>query len=117
MVIYLAPKHDEQLAADIERIGGRTDVILRHVYIGGPSIRAIVRSMTSAEVKALVLPDDYHRHSPLMEDVKVCAYHIGMDVMPLTRFLLKHPPAAAPASVHANPEKAAVGSGMHEPGG
>ncbi len=105
MDIYVAPYQDEQYMLDLERLKGR-DVRCCVMRLGhGPSVQYLVHALTKEGANRLVLPDDFHRHNELIEHVKCCAYHAGVEVMPLTRYLDKTtPPASAP--VHAKPEAA-----------
>jgi hypothetical protein len=113
MVIYLYPQTDEASAQDLERLKVQAvepvNAIELHVY-GYKSVRQVVRKLANHGVRTLVLPDDYHRHTEPIEHVKACAHHMGIPVMPLTRYLTRTAPAPATASVHANAAAAGVGA-------
>lgn len=108
MDIYLAPAKDEQFTHDLARMNGRVIGCFVLSMGKGPSVQHVVHRLTTPGEHRLVVPDDFHRHTELIEHVKACAYHVGAEVMPLTRYLERTaPPASAP--VHAMPEDAGVG--------
>jgi hypothetical protein len=110
MRIYLSPANDAAHAADTDRLADRNEVLsLVLAYAERITVQDVVYRLSNPRCKGLLVPDDYHRHSPLIEHVKACAYHMGMDVQPITRYLAKPSPAAAPAHAHA------VGAGEGNP--
>lgn len=115
-VMYLSGAKDPQMEADVERLAKapmQMHVVVCGLRLGG--VRYAVQRLVKTD--ALVVPDDFHRHTLLVERVKACARMMDMDVFPLTRFLTEqtrqHPPAPAHTPVHAtHTEPAGAGSGM-----
>lgn len=112
--IYLSPAADEQYHADLQRLNNDPNVeALVLALQGQATVKSVVRKLSNQRCHTLLLPDDYHRHSQLIEYVKGCAHYMGMEVMPLSRYLLKHAPAPATAPVHA--DAVAQGAGHRIP--
>jgi hypothetical protein len=113
MVVYLTPAKDEVYEADMQRLAPHDvqPVLLR---LGrGYTVQQVVHLLSSRSCKALLLPDDYHRHNELIEHAKACAHHMDLPVMPLSRYVLKNPPAPEKQNpVHANPDQTGAGRGL-----
>lgn len=108
MDVYLSPQKDERYHSDMERLLGCRVVPIVLSFKERFTVADAVSHLCAPDCRRLVLPDDYRRHNELIEHVKACAYHIGLEVVPLSRYLDKKP-APVTASVHANAVAAGVG--------
>lgn len=116
MVVYVVPRMDEQAHADAQRLEGYNVrvVVLEHDQVRF-TVRHVVRMLCNADCTALVLPDDYHRHTERIEDVKCCAYRMGLDVMPLGRYLMNAKPRPAAAAAAPPTQQPAVAGNSLNP--
>jgi hypothetical protein len=129
MVVYLSPQIDEAHMADLQRLSkydvqmvdefrptvqvNRQMVVLVLGFRYATTVQQAVHLISHKSCKALLMPDDYHRHNDLIEHAKACAHHAGIPVMPLSRYLLKNPPAPEKQNpVHANPDQTGAGRGL-----
>lgn len=112
--IYITPALDERTELDRQRMAHLPEVgIIVVNFQEGISVQDAVRPLAARCCTTLLLPDDYHRHNELIEHVKACAYHMGMEVMPVNRYVTKYPPAPDQTTpVHANPEPTGAGRGL-----
>jgi hypothetical protein len=116
MVIYLTPQLDEATALDTQRLTQqRADV---HVLIlreeRTVTVRHAVHMASGRHCEGLLVPDDTERHNELIEHAKACAHHMGVPVMPLSRYLTTMPapgPGQQQAPGSANTTRTGVGCG------
>lgn len=112
MVVYAVPAEDACTAADRERISERWHVRVMVVGDGHWTVKDVVGVLSRADCSRLVLPDDYHRHTADLENVKACARHMGMQHVPLSRFIQSKQPVAA-AAVPPSQQTVAAGQPIH----
>lgn len=111
--IYITPQRDEITDQDLARMAHLPVDCIVLAYREKTSVQQAVHMLSHRSVKLLLLPDDYHRHNELIEHTKACAYHMGIEVQPVTRYITKYPPAPAQHHpVHASSETAGVGGGI-----
>lgn len=77
--IYTTPTEERYRAA---AIGDLLDV-----NADGRSMKELVRVLAMEDTEVLVLPDDYRAHCGTIEHLKAIALHMGLRVVPLTRYL------------------------------
>lgn len=90
MVIYLSPAADAAHTKDLVRLEGAAHlscIVLNDLQ----KVRMAVHLLSSALTRTLLLPDDYHRHNEAIEHVKACALHMGVQMMPVSRYLTTMP--------------------------
>lgn len=124
--LYIATAPAERVAHDHARIRqamastrsarSRWSVEVRHSTRRDPhpvTVRHLIARLCWLNATVLIVPDNYREHTPLVESLKTCALHMGLQVMPLTRFVrdfCASPLAPGnPASVRATPEPTGAG--------
>ncbi len=78
------------------RTTGIADLV--NVSTNGRSMKQLASVLAMEETKVLVLPDDYREHGATIEHLKAIALHMGLQVMPLTRYLNLCAQGAEPAT-------------------
>lgn len=99
LFLYLTPLSSYGEDRELARFANRSDVVVEYATkaVDADTVRSLVRKLSHPRYRALLLPDDFRRHTEMMEDVAVCARRMGLQVYPLTHFLKKHQLAAATA--------------------
>jgi hypothetical protein len=111
--VYVCADQDAHMDADVDRLrAAALPINVRVIPVGGTNtaMRLVVRRLCYA--RHLVLPDDFHRHTEAIERVKHCARNMGVEVVPLTRFILQHRVAPSNASECATPEPIGAAHGV-----
>lgn len=109
--VYVAPVKDESFDLDLTRLKGsgyKVHALTPKEDSRSWPVRRMVAFLCDDHCLALIVPDDYHRHTEVVERTKICARHMGIEVLPVTRFLQHNKPVAASA-VPATQHPAAAG--------
>lgn len=108
MYLYLTPMLANIATPALQRAHALRDVRVEFATPGRGRVRELVAMLARPQCLGLILPDDFRQHNATIEMVKVCAYQMGMDVFPLTRYPQNNRPAAATA-VPPTQQQAVVG--------
>lgn len=112
MRVYMVPRNDLATANDVEACKRFAESDIKVAVVNEltyPDIRPIVGLLALPACKGLLMPDDYHRHNPLMDTVKLTARLMKLEVLPLRVFLKKQTQPVAASAVPATQHPAVAG--------